>query len=442
MDINVFMENLEDECRRQGLEEFEIRYGESCGGDIDVFKQEVARRQEREAKGLNLSVRINGKIGRYSTERIDEKDIPEIVSEAAANARLIETDETFFFFDGQAEYPEVKPYQPDWKVLEKLDKVQYLKDLERLAYAYDPRVDNVIKCTYHYSRSKSLIRNSLGLNLAQENGYATAYIYLGAKEGKISKTDSEGVYFASAADFQPETIINKVMPRLISRLQVREVENGKARVVFDRNVMANFLARISAYFSIYNVDTGQSKFKDKIGQAVAAPLVTIIDDPWLENGMETRSFDSEGVPTQRKKLVENGILREFAYNLAFADKYKTRSTGNGAGGLGIRFFNVYIPNGEGSKEALFAKLGNGVYIDSLTGLKQGVKQVSGDFSVAADGFVIENGKIVSGLNQFTIAGNLYDLLFDIEQLAGDIDWTEGAVLAPSAIVKNITITGS
>lgn len=442
MQIDQFIDKLEAECRRQGLEEFEIRYGESSGGDIDVFKQEVDRQQERSSRSLTLSVRINGKIGRYHSEELGEDKIGEIVSEAAANARLIETEETFFFFDGKAEYPQVKPYQPDWNALDELDKVQYLKDLERLAYAYNPQVDNVIKCHYGYNRSQSFIRNSLGLNLQHEDGYASAYIYLGAKNGEISKTDSEGVYFSRPEDFKPETIINRVMPRLIARLNVCEVENQKTKVIFDRQAMASFLARISSYFSIYNIDTGRSKYKEKLEQAVASPLVTIWDDPWLENGLETRSFDNEGVPTKRKKLVENGILKGFAYNLAFADKYKTQSTGNGSGGLGVRFFNLYIPNGEGTKEDLFVKLGDGIYIDSLTGLKQGVQQASGDFSVAADGFQIKNGKIVCGLNQFTISGNLYDLLFDIEELAADIDWTEGSVLAPSAIVKNITVAGN
>lgn len=175
---------------------------------------------------------------------------------------------------------------------------------------------------------------------------------------------------------------------------------------------------------------------------MASPLVSIVDDPWLEGGLATVSFDGEGVPTKYKELVSDGVLQGFVYGLALADKHKTVTTGNGGGGLHPMFFNLYLKNGMSSPEELLQKLEDGVYIDKLNGLGAGMNVVSGDFSIGAEGFEVVGGKIGRALNQFTIAGNIYDFLQDIEAVGNDLDLSQRSVASPSLLVKNLTAAGS
>ena len=189
------------------------------------------------------------------------------------------------------------------------------------------------------------------------------------------------------------------------------------------------------------MDAGITKLKGKIGEKVASDIVTIVDNPWLEGGLATAAFDNEGVPTLYKELVKDGVLKKFVYGMALADKHKIQTTGNGSGGLYPIFFNLYIKNGNSSKEELLKHLGNGVYIDILNGLRVGCNVTSGEFSLGAEGFAVENGKLTKALNQFTIAGNIFDLLQNIEMLGNDLDLSKSSCGAPSLLVKNLVVSG-
>lgn len=439
--IEAYFDKLEQACRAKGIDKYEIRYAGGENNVLKVYEQEVSEAKGNSSQSISLTVLHKGKKGRFETADFDETKIPLVVDEALANAQAVDTEETFFFHDGSGDYHEVVSYRP-LPELEKLDKVQFLKDLERLAYEADKRINKVVATQYSEGKAKQIIRNSQGLNLSRENVWAYSYIYLSAQEKGITKTDSERVCFNRLQDFKPQTIVNIVVPRLVSRLRAKDVSSQKTKVLFNNEVMGSFLDKIKNIFSSYNLDTGATKLKGKIGEQVASSLVTIIDNPWLDGGLATNSFDNEGVPTRYKELVKNGILQGFVYGMALADKHKTISTGNGGGGLSPRFFNFYIKNGNVSREEMLQQLGNGVFIDILNGINVGFSIASGDFSVGAEGFLVSNGKITSALNQFTISGNLYEFLQDIEAVGNDLDLSRSAVASPSLLVKNLTVASS
>jgi len=438
--IEAYINKLEAFCRQRKLDKFEIRYRQEENTTLQVYEQKVSEAKDNFSESISLTVLHNGKKGHFETADFDEKKIPLVVDEALANAEAIDTEENFFLHDGSGNYESVKPYQP-LPQLAKTDKIRYLKDLEALAYEADNRVNKVIKTCFVENRTALVIRNSLGLKLSKNKNGAYAYIYLSASNGKTVKTDSEAVFFNRPEDFVPQTVVNVVVPRLVSRLNAADVKSGKYSVVFDKDVAGDLLEAIQPIFSSYSLDTGATKLKDRIGEQVASSLVTVTDNPWLDGGLATTAFDGDGVPTRPKDLVKNGILQGFVYGLALADKHKTRTTGNGGGGLRPMFFNLYIQNGETGRDEMFRQLENGIYIDKLNGLSAGLSIASGDFSVGAEGFLIENGKPVKALNQFTVSGNIYRLLQDIKAVGCDLDLTRSSVGAPSLLAENLTIGG-
>lgn len=438
--IEAYMDKLEEACRQKGIEKFEIRYRQEANTTLQVYEQKVSEARDNSSESISLAVLHNGKKGRFETADFNEEFVSLAVEEALANAQAIDTEETFFFHDGSGDYKEVARYQPLPQLAE-TDKIQYLKDLERLAYAADSRVNKVIKTCFAQSSRRLDIRNSLGLKLSRHNDSAYVYIYLSAQSGNVIKTDSEAVCFNRPQDFMPQTLVGAVVPRLVSRLDAVNAESGKSSVVLDKEVAGDLLEAMQSVFSSYSLDVGATKLQGKIGEKVASPLVTIIDNPWLDGGLATAAFDGDGVPTQYKELVKDGVLQKFVYGLALADKHKTRTTGNGGGGLQPVFFNLYIQNGTTSPDEMFGQLGNGVYIDRLNGMGAGLSVASGDFSVGAEGFLIENGKKTKALNQFTVSGNIYQLLQDISAVGNDLDMARSSVASPSLLVANLTVGG-
>lgn len=439
MNIEDFIEKIVQNCAQRGLEKYQIIYSASQSDSLSVFEQKVLKNSSSNSLSLSLSVIVNGKVGRFSTNKFDDNDIFMIVKNAIINAEVINDTDESFLHDGSGEYVDVSSYCPMVAELEKLDKFAYLKDLEKQAYDLDKRVNKVISTGYSFSKSMMIMRNSLGLNLKKENISSFASIYLSVKKDEETKTYSSFVDFRKLEEFAPKYLAEKTVKEAVKKLGSVDIASQKTKVIFNNEMFANFLDSIVGIFSSYSVDRGFSKLKGKMGQIVASPKVNIIDNPHLENGYATTSFDGEGFPTKYKKVVENGVLKTFLYNLSMANKYKTSSTGNGSGGLGVRTFNFYLDKGNISEIELIKKLGNGVYIDDISGIHAGLEIVSGDFSFGAEGFLVEEGNITKPLNQFTISGNLYKVLEDIVEIADNLEFVGDPVGSPSVLVDNITI---
>lgn len=439
MNIEDFIDKIVENCETRKLEKYQISYSGSETESLSVFEQKINESSSSNEMILSFSALVNGKLGRFSTNKFDEKDINMIVKNAIINAETISIEEEMFMHDGSGNYIETTPYSPLVNQLENLDKVQYLKTLEKTAYDYDKRIDKVVYCEYNYAKSYIIMRNSLGLNLKKESTSASAVLYLSAKDEKNTKTAYDFVTFDKKEDFSPETLANKTAKETIERLNPIDIKSKKSEVIFKNTCFASLLSNIEQIFSSYIIDRGFSKLKGQLNKEIASSKLSIIDNPHLNFGFASTSFDGEGVATFSKPIIENGVFKNILYNLAMGNKYKTKSTGNGTGGLGTRTFNLYVEKGNISKEDLLKKLGNGVYIDKLSGIHAGIEIVSGDFSLGAEGFLIEDGKITKPLNQFTISGNIYTMLKDITEIADNLEFKGSRIGCPDISINNITI---
>ena len=142
--IEAYLDKLEQACRAKGIDKFEIRYQCEANAALQVYEQKVSDARDNSSESVSLVVLQDGKKGRFETADFDEAKIPLVVDEALANARAVDTEETFFFHDGSGDYHQVVPYRPLAELAE-LDKIRFLKDLERLAYEADGRINKVIK---------------------------------------------------------------------------------------------------------------------------------------------------------------------------------------------------------------------------------------------------------------------------------------------------------
>jgi PmbA protein len=260
----------------------------------------------------------------------------------------------------------------------------------------------------------------------------------------------EAFDFAVGETFEEvkETSANAVR-KALDKMGASVVSSGKYNVVFDGRQFRQFLAVFSSAFSAKSAQLGLSLLAGKEGQEIAAPFVNIIDDPMREGSPIKTPFDGEGVATARRAVVENGVLKTMLYDLTTAKKGGVTSTGNGQKGsyaspVSIAPYNFGLMAGETDLDALLAKAGEGIYITECKGFHAGADAVTGDFSIESAGFMIREGKIAEPVKSFTVAGNFFQLLKEIDTLGNEVRWgIPGKTVfgAPDVLVRDMSVAG-
>ena len=241
-------------------------------------------------------------------------------------------------------------------------------------------------------------------------------------------------------------IAREAVDKTLFMLDAAPVPSGTYRAVFAPEVMVSFLSTFSGVFSAENAQQGMSLLAGKEGQTVAAPCVTLTDDPLRAGGWASCPFDGEGVACFKKNVLENGVLKTLLHNLKTAKKAGVRTTGNAsragyAAPVGVAPTNFYFAPGALSPDALCAQMGDGLVILDVSGLHAGANPISGDFSLIAKGYVVKDGKKASAVNQITVAGNFYQLLQNIRAFGDDLTFPNGGIGSPSADVGEISVAG-
>ena len=433
-------------CVELGIAEYELYYQVGGSTEVDVFQHEVNGFSSNLEGGVCFRCIVDGKMGYASTQALSTEEAGAVVGRAADNARTLETEDEVFLGEGGQEYEALDRVPYDLPSTEELIAAA-LKTQESL-YAQEMVIDGCQSQALMLS-SKVAIVNSKGLDLCYENtaaGLITVAVVSNGTEmendfafklGKLDSIDIEKLTAKAAANAR-QKLGGDVAP------------TGQYPVVFSPEAMSSLLQVYSSVFSAEAAQKGLSKFADAEGSIIAAPGVTLVDDPFHPENPEPAVFDAEGSPTHRKNVIENGVLRTLLYNLKTAHKAGKKTTGNGAKAgytspVGIRPFTMYLAGSELSEEALLAQVGNGVYINSLAGLHAGADPISGDFSLQSAGFMIENGKKTTYVKSFTVAGNFYELLKNIQAVADNVQLPMAmgmtAFGAPSTWVNGLSIAG-
>jgi len=446
MELKVFIEKLFSKAKEANIQEYEVYYLDRESLSIDVYKEEVDKYDLKSSYGLSFRGKINGKIGYSYTEILDEDAIDMLIKNVIESAELIESEDIQFIYDGDKNYTEVQTY---YEALENIDPSKLIEialRLEKEAKELDERVVSFHGCKINYSNSKYGIINSKGLNLENKSNILSAYVVPIIKDNEKM---FEGVGYVVARDLNDidtKKMAEDGVGEALSRIGGKSIPSGKYKTVFNNDAMVSLLSVFASIFSGDSAQKGFSLLKDKEGEIIASSKVNLVDNPHLVNGLASVSFDDEGVATSKTDLIKEGRLITLLHNLKTAYKGNTKTTGNGfkasyASSVGVSPTNFYIENGEKSVEEIYQLVGNGVLITDLAGLHSGASAVTGDFSLAAKGFYIENGVKSYPVEQITIAGNFFELLKNIEEVGNDLLFPMSSIGSPSIYVKELSVAG-
>ena len=446
MEFNLFKEKLFEEANKAGFEEYEIYYADGESLSINIYEGEVEKYKLNTAFGLSFRGKINGKMGYSYSEILDEEAIKTLIENAKSAALTIENDDVKFIYEGDKEYKEIDCFK---KELEGINPDKYIElalQMEKECKKQCDKVINFSSCAIGYGKSTYGIINSKGLNLKNERNSLSAYV-IPIIEADGEKYDGMGYVLAQKLDdIKPDELAKQAIEEATSRIGGKSIPSGKYKIIINNEAMVSLLGTFSSIFNSEQAQKGLSLLQGKEGEIIASDIVTLIDDPHLKDGLGTCSFDDEGVATYTKEIVTNGKLNTLLYNLKTANKAGVKSTGNGfkssyASTVGVSETNFYIKPGEKTFDELCEIVKDGVIITEFAGLHSGASSVTGDFSLAAKGFMIENGKKTFPVEQITIAGNFFTLLKDIEEVGCDLKFPMSSIGSPSIIVKELSIAG-
>lgn len=287
--------------------------------------------------------------------------------------------------------------------------------------------------------------------LAASNGFAGGY-------GRTSRSNScvaiagtgtgmERDYDGDSRSFQcdlrtPEEIGATAGQRTVERLGARKPATGTYSVLFDERISSSLIGHLLAAANGASVARGSSWLKDSLGKPVLPDHLSLVEDPHRPRVGGSRPFDAEGLPTEKRTIVENGVLTGWTLDLSSARKLGLATTGNAARGVSgppsPSIWNVALTEGHASRADLLRDMGSGLLVTSMIGST--INPNTGDYSRGASGFWIENGEIAYPVNECTIAGNLHDMLRRIIP-ANDARHYLSRVV-PSLMIEGMTLAGS
>lgn len=447
MELNKFIDELFKRGKEEGFSDMEVYYIDSDSFEVNIYNQEVDKYNVNKNKGLSLRAIYEGRIGYAYTEKFDEEDIEFLIKNAKNNALETQTDVIPEFYSG-GQYRELEmDINVDIDTKKKIEDAMYM---ERRAKEYDSRIDSVNYCLIDTGKGRRKIVNTRGLNLEEESGVSVAYIAVVAKDKDDVKSGSSFKVTSNYNNIDFEKLVKEACDEAINSLGAESIPSGKYKVILRRDAAATLLATFSSIFSGDAVQKGLSLLKGKIGKKIASDKITILDDPFLKDAPSSCSFDDEGVETYTKEVIKDGVLKTYLYDIKSAKKDGVKSTGNGfkasyKSPVVVSPTNMYIVKGTLDYEEAIKRQERAIIITSLQGLHSGANPVSGDFSLAVEGYLVENGSITKPVEQITIAGNFYKLLEDVEEVLSDFELAlpsgMGSYGSPSIIIKELNVSG-
>ena len=446
MELKEFIDKLFEKAKSTGFDEYEVYYVDRESLSINVYNEEVEKYNLTTSYGLSFRGKINNKIEYSYTEILDEDAIEMLVKKAKENVLAIENNDIQFIYEGDKEYKEISTYHEELEDIPADKLINIAISMEKEAKKYCNKVESFSGCSVSYSSGKYGIINSKGLNLSNKSNLLTAYVVPIVKDLDKMYDGCGYVVAKSLNDVKPDKIAKMGVDEALSKIGGTSIASGNYKVIINNEAMVSLLSTFAGIFSGDAVQKGLSLLKDKEGEIIATDIVNLVDDPHLEDGLASVSFDDEGVATLKTYLIKNGKLNSLLHNLKTANKAGVKSTGNGfkasyASPISVSPTNFYIEPGINSLEEMTKKINKGLIITDFAGLHSGANSITGDFSLAAKGFYIEDGIKTHPVEQITVAGNFFTLLNNIEEIGSDLKFPMSSVGSPSIVIKELSIAG-
>lgn len=446
-ELEAITEKVIQMALRAGASDAEATLAESDEFGVDIRLGEVEKVQESGSKGVGVRVLRGHHTGSSYTSDLTDAGLESMVRQAIDLAKITTPDP----FAGLPEKEalgqldrDLELYHGDVAELEAAEKVARAKLAEKAALGFDPRITNSDGASFSTRLGRTAFSNSRGFSGSYRTSSCSFHVVPVAKSGERMERDYWYSVARSIAKLDdPETVGRKAAERVLRRLDPRKVPTQKVPVVFEPRVARSIAGHI---FELVNGDSVYRKtsfLAGKLGERIASPNVTIVDDATIPGLFGSSPFDDEGCPSRRTVIVDRGVLNSYLLNTYTGRKLGLQTTGSASRGItgnaSVGHGNLYLEAGVSTPEDLLRRAGTGFYVTELMGF--GFNAVTGDYSRGASGLWIEDGQLAYPVSEVTIASNFASMLEGLEMAANDLDF-QGSVAAPTLLIREMTVSGT
>lgn len=418
--------------------------------NVEVRQGQVEKFSFAGSKGMGVRVIQNdGRMGYAYTSDFTEASVRRCTEQALALAEAADAD-ALRRLPEPGERPLQEPldnYDATMETLPAEDKVAFAKAVEKATLEADERIAMALWSRYLDGVADVYLATTKGFKGSYKQSYAGGIVMAIAVDG-----EERAVAFGVGVDnaihkLDPQKIGREAGERAARLLGGRPVPTQEATIVYSPFAAINVIGALSRALTAEAMQKNRSFLHGKLGQDVASDMVTLLDNGRMPGGLATRPFDDEGVPTGATRLINEGVLEAVIYDTYTAAKEGTESTGNASRNSHreppqLAPSNFYLQPGNVTPEELIADVKQGLYVVNTMNTNS-INPVSGDYSVSAQGFWIEDGKLTHPVNEVTIAISLDKLLQNVKGVADDLLFLPlmGAIGSPTFRVDGVIIGG-
>jgi len=446
VDYRDLAADLLKKVRAAGADAADVLIGEGTDFSVTVRKGEVETLTDAGSKALGIRVFVGKRTATSYTSDFSADALRRLVEETVAMARVTGEDAAAGLPDEWVppEAIDLGLHDPSPAALPTTERIERARRAEAAALAVSSEITNSQGGSYGSDEDSVVLANTLGfMGTYRSSSVSLSTVPVAERDGQMERdywyTTGRGL----GDLLSPEEVGRIAAERTVRRLGARQVPTCEVPIVFDPETAADILGHIFRALSGYSVFRNATFLKGRVGQTVASPLVTVVDEGRRPRGLGSRPFDGEGLPTRRNVPLEQGVLRHYLCDTYAARKIGARSTGSArrgvSGGPSVGAANLSFAPGTTPPDEIVAGVERGLYVTDLIGF--GVDLVSGDYSQGAAGQWIEKGRFVHPVHEVTIAGNLGQMLRDVDAVGDDLEF-RGSTASPTLRVRRMTVSGS
>jgi PmbA protein len=428
-------------------EQVEAYVARSTSTSVRAYGGEVESLTQASSEGVGVRVIVDHREGFAYAGTLEEGVVLDALAEARDNATFGEPDE----FNGLA-VPDGVPvadldlWPPGLAAVPTADKVAMALELERATTGRDPRVTGVRTAVFSDAMGEGAVATSTGIRAWGRAG--TCYLAVQALAIQDGETQiASGLSVGrEVTELDVDEAADDAVLRSTRLLGSTKPATQRITLVLEPRMTATILGLVGGMLNGDAVLKGRSPFADRVGESIASPLLTFVDDPTDERSLGAEAHDGEGLATRRNQLVLDGVLQGFLHNSYTGRRSGTASTGSAQRGISstpsVGAGALAVAPGRGTHDELVGGVDLGLFVTSMAGLHSGVNPVSGDFSVGVEGLMVRDGALAEPVREATIASTLQRLLLDISAVGADLEWLPDGSGGVTLVIPGVSLSGA
>ncbi len=403
------------QAQKSGAKDAAVNVNMSRDIEVEHRNQQLDKLTDATENSLKLSVYANNKYSSHSTNDLDKNALSKFIEEAVSMTKYLSEDKYRILPDPKY-YQDRKEidlhiYDPDYESVTSENRVKLAREMEATAMGIS---EKVVACTSYYSDSynESTKVHSNGFEGSRRSTAFEIEIEVTVcdeKECRPNDYDTKTVrYFKDLPNH--ELLAQKAVKRAFSKIGQQKIDSGKYDMIVENRARASLLRALFRPMQARNIQQKRSCFEGKLGRKVASEKLTLIDDPFIEYGLGSQLYDGEGMATQKRVMIEKGVLKSYYVDNYYGKKLGWEPT------IGSSTNSTY-EYGDKSLDDLIAMMGTGILVTGFIGGNS--NSTTGDFSYGIIGKYIEDGKIVKPVYEMNVSGNVTELWNKLVEVGND-----------------------